>query len=156
TYTFAASDQGAHTFNLTARTAGAQSFTAIDLALSSIGGTAILTVAPMAANHLTATVVPTTVAGAPLAVGVAARDHSGNVSGSSRGTAPLSIGDPQGGVPGSYSFLAADGGQRTFFVTLKTAGAQWIRVTDTALDPGGVLAVGVGLTATKTPGAGAQ
>jgi Ca2+-binding RTX toxin-like protein len=72
-------------------------------------------------------------AGTPFNLTVSARDAAGNLVPGYRGTVTFSSTDPQAGLPATYTFTAADNGVHTFPVTLKTAGAQTITATDTAL-----------------------
>jgi hypothetical protein len=72
-------------------------------------------------------------AGTPFNLTVAARDAAGNPIPGYRGTVTFSSTDRQAGLPASYTFTAADNGQHTFPVTLRTAGAQTVTATDTAL-----------------------
>jgi len=48
------------------------------------------------------------------------------------GTARFTSSDPQAGLPGNYTFTAADAGVHTFSATLKAAGLQSLTVTDLA------------------------
>jgi len=73
---------------------------------------------------------PTT-AGATHSVRVTARDASGNVAIAYAGTIHFASSDTQADLPADYTFTAADAGTRLFDVTLRTAGTQSIRATDT-------------------------
>ena len=72
-----------------------------------------------------------TIAGDAHTVTVTALDN-GNLLSSYTGTVHFTSSDNQAVLPLDYTFVAADGGTHTFAVTLKTAGAQSIAVTDTA------------------------
>jgi hypothetical protein len=91
-----------------------------------------------------------TTAGTPFPTNVVAKDAFGNVVGSYRGTVTLSSTDPQAVLPAPYTFVAADGGQRPFTLTLKTAGAWSVIATDTAN------AISGSATVTVAPAAGAS
>jgi streptogramin lyase len=71
-------------------------------------------------------------AGIPFAVTVTALlgDNSPNTG--YLGTVHFTSTDPTATLPGDYTFTAADNGVHTFVITLKTAGAQSLTVTDTA------------------------
>ena len=47
------------------------------------------------------------------------------------GTVAFASSDSQAGLPANYTFVAADDGTHTFSATLKTAGTQYIKATDT-------------------------
>jgi Ca2+-binding RTX toxin-like protein len=93
----------------------------------------------------------TAISGTPLALTVTAYDAFGNIatgyngtiqfsSGGDRptiatgynGAVPLSSSGGNTGLPSSYAFTAADAGVHTFYLTLDTAGAQSITVSDTS------------------------
>jgi streptogramin lyase len=132
-YTFAAADGGVHTFSVTLRTAGAQSITASDGALTS---TATVTVNPAAANHvLVVPSVGTTVAGSPFDVTVIAQDPYNNTATGYTGTIVFSSMDPYGpDLPRNYTFTDTDAGVHTFVsaVTHYTAGTWDVTATDTS------------------------
>jgi phosphodiesterase/alkaline phosphatase D-like protein len=134
TYTFSASDRGVHAFQLTPKTAGMQTVTVQDAALSFIVGTERgITVSPAAAGILRVTgFPPTTTAGVGGVLTVTALDPYGNVATGYTGTVHFTSSDGQAALPGDYTFVAADGGVHTFTVTLKTAGTQSLTATDTA------------------------
>jgi hypothetical protein len=70
-------------------------------------------------------------------VTVKALDAYGNVATGYTGTIHFSTSDPKASVPANYKFIASDKGVHTFpytlspGLTLKTAGSQWVRATDT-------------------------
>ncbi len=70
-------------------------------------------------------------AGTPFAVTVTALDTN-NHQIAYTGTVHFTSTDPQAQLPADYTFTAADNGQHTFMVTLKTAGPQALSVTDRA------------------------
>src|SRR5262245_25448907 len=74
---------------------------------------------------------PTT-AGASGTFTVTATDGNGNTLTGYTGTIHFTSSDPQASLPADYAFTAADAGVHTFSATLKTAGTQWIMVSDTA------------------------
>jgi len=97
----------------------------------------VVTVA-RSADHL-AVVAPSIVTqGTPFELAVVAQDALFNATGSYSGTVSFSSTDQTADLPAPYTFTPADGGIRTFTVTLNTLGAHWITVTDPVLTPGGV------------------
>lgn len=73
---------------------------------------------------------PTT-AGDAHSITVSARDTGGNVLTGYTGTVHFASSDPQAVLPADYVFTTNDHGSHTFTLTLKTAGSQWLTVTDT-------------------------
>jgi hypothetical protein len=75
-------------------------------------------------------------AGGAQTLTVTAQDASGNTVTGYRGTVHFTSSDPQAtagsGLPADYTFTAADQGQHSFGVTLKTAATQSITATDSA------------------------
>jgi subtilisin family serine protease len=132
-YTFTAADAGTHTFSLTLVTAGAQSITATGSATATINGSeSNITVKAAAAKTLVVAGFPTTdTAGVVQNVVVTALDAFGNVASGYTGNVAFSSSDGHAVMPANYTFNGADAGTRTFSVTLETAGAQSITVTDT-------------------------
>ncbi len=101
---------------------------------SSVGTvTFTLTNTPGAAQSLVLQNIPPTVAGVSQAFTVTAFDQFGNVATGYRGTLDFTSSDPQAALPAPYTFTAADNGQHTFNVTLKTAGTQSIALSDGTL-----------------------
>jgi PKD repeat protein len=133
-YTFVAADAGTHTFTVTLKTAATQSITATDTATSSITGSETgITVQAAAASSLTVSGFPTPdTAGVGHHVTVTAYDAYGNVATGYLGTVHFTSTDSQASLPANYTFVAADAGTHTFFLTLKTAATQSITATDTA------------------------
>lgn len=70
-------------------------------------------------------------AGVAGTVTVTARHAAGNVIADYAGTVHFTSSDPQAVLPADYAFTAADQGQHTFSVTLKTAGTRSLTVADT-------------------------
>jgi hypothetical protein len=137
-YTFIAADKGVHKFTaaLTLKTVGSKSVTATDKATASIHGTQSgIVVTPAAARTFTVSVAANpTVAGAAHSVTVTALDADGNVATGYTGTIHFTSSDAQAVLPGDYTFSAGDAGSHKFTgaLTLKTAGARSVTVTDIA------------------------
>jgi len=84
-------------------------------------------------------IAPSIVArGEPFELAVIAQDGYYNAADSYTGTVTFASTDSTAQLPDVYAFTSADGGMKTFTVTLNTLGAQWITVTDPVLKPGGV------------------
>jgi hypothetical protein len=130
-YTFTAADGGAHTFPVTLKTAGTQSFSVTDTTNSAFSGTQSgIVVVPAPASVFVFTGLPaSTTAGAPQTFTITSQDGFGNVA-PYFGTVSFSSSDTQASLPGFYTFTAADAGSHTFTATLKTAGAQSLTVAD--------------------------
>jgi probable HAF family extracellular repeat protein len=131
-YTFTAADQGAHTFSVTLKTAGSQSFTVADTQTSTLfASQQNITVSPAAATHFALLVTSNTVrSGQPFYVLLEAQDAYGNLATGYTGTVHFS--DSVGGatLPADFTFTAGVG-DRYFLLTLRTRGTQRLRVTDT-------------------------
>jgi hypothetical protein len=131
--TGAGGDNGAHTFNVTLRTAGRRAVTVSDTTASPVG-TATITVTPAAATSFQLSGFPSpTTAGVEGTFTVTALDPFGNVDTGYRGTIHLTSSDPQAVLAvleGDYRFLPSDNGVHTFRATLNTAGSQSITATD--------------------------
>jgi hypothetical protein len=153
-YTFIAADKGVHKFTaaLTLKTVGSKSVTATDKATASIHGTQSgIVVTPAAARTFTVSVAANpTVAGAAHSVTVTALDADGNVATGYTGTIHFTSSDAQAVLPGDYTFSAGDAGSHKFTgaLTLKTAGARSVTVTDIAHS-----SIKGSQTITVTPGA---
>jgi hypothetical protein len=132
-YTFIASDSGAHAFSVTLETAGTQSVTASDTSTLTLTGSETgIAVNAATASTLAVTGYPTsTTAGVAHTLTVTLRDAYGNIAVGYTGTVHFSSSDPQAGLPADYTFKATDAGVHAFTVTLKTAAAQSITVSDT-------------------------
>jgi alpha-tubulin suppressor-like RCC1 family protein len=92
-----------------------------------------LALEPAAATHLTVVTVNPYVAGAAHSVTVTAKDAYGNTATGYRGTIHFTSSDPAAVLPAIYTFTGGDAGVHKFpfALTLKTAGTQWVRATDT-------------------------
>jgi hypothetical protein len=110
------------------------SFTSSDPNYTSAASTpTTFTISPGVARQLTITGLPTsTTAGVANGFTVTALDAYGNVATGYNGTVHFSSSDVQAGLPGDYTFAAADRGTHTFTATLKAAGTPWLKAADTA------------------------
>jgi hypothetical protein len=131
-YTFVSADNGAHSFSITLKTAGAQSLTATDKTTATITGTQSgISVAAAAASKLVVSGFPTAAtAGIAGTVSATAQDAYGNVAKSYTGTVHFTSSDAQAGLPADYTFVSGDNGVHSFSVTLKSAGTQSLTATD--------------------------
>jgi hypothetical protein len=133
-YAFTAADAGAHTFNVTLKTAGTQSITATDAATSSITGSQSgIIVTPAAADHLVVSAPASATAGTPFDLVVTALDPFNNTASGYAGTVAFTSTDAGATLPSNYTFTPADSGVHTFSggATLIHAGSQTITATDT-------------------------
>jgi Ca2+-binding RTX toxin-like protein len=142
-YSFTPDDGGAHTFEITLKTAGGQTVTATDAQAGGITGSGAVTVLPAAATSLQVTSTVVSVAGGTtLAVTVTALDAYGNVATGYTGTVHFTSSDALAGLPADYTFTVADpadyaftetdNGTHVFGVVLGTVGTQSLTVTDAA------------------------
>ena len=131
-YTFTAADQGKHTFQVTFKTAGAQSVSVTDTATSSLKATANVTVSAASQLLVLSGMGQTATAGSTQNVTVTVTDSFGNVITGYVGTVHFTSTDSQAVLPVDYTFTAADQGKHTFQVTFKTTGSQSLNITDTA------------------------
>ncbi len=133
-FTFTAANGGTHSFSATLETAGPQSIKASDTNNNISGTETGITVQPAAVHSITVSGFPADpTAGTAYNVTVTAYDAYNNVATGYRGTVNLSSTDSNGLVsPSSYTFTAADSGTHSFSVTLKTAGSESIKASDTA------------------------
>jgi hypothetical protein len=69
-------------------------------------------------------------AGTPFFINVSAVDSKGGTVNGYAGTVTFSSSDSQAGLPANYTFVPADGGTHTFWVTLQSTGSQSITITD--------------------------
>ncbi|MBV9497010.1 MAG: IPT/TIG domain-containing protein, partial [Acidobacteria bacterium] len=132
---------GVGTFNATLRTVGAQSIAAADGAIT--GSTSINVVAGPAAV-LDATAPTNATAGAPYSVTVTISDAFGNRITSYAGTVHFTATDAAATLPADSP---VGGGQQSFSVTMRTAGAQTVTVTDGTLTDSATTTVAPGPTA---------
>jgi uncharacterized repeat protein (TIGR03803 family) len=148
TYTFASTDQGSHTFYVYLNTAGIQSLTVMESTQSgqtagggqvgpqdsgAVMGQGLVNIMPDTAVSLVLNAPGTITAGSAEGITVTAVDAFGNVAAGYTGTVTFSGqfgGVPITGLPGSYTFTAADQGSHLFPVTFKSSGSQTITVSD--------------------------
>jgi methionine-rich copper-binding protein CopC len=132
-YTYTSTDAGAHIFGVTLKTAGTQSITVADTVTATITGTQNgITVNPGSTSALVVSGFPTPdTAGVAHNVTVTAKDAFGNTTTGYRGTIQVTSSDGQASLPANYAFTSGDAGVHTFSLTLKTAGTQSIKATDT-------------------------
>jgi hypothetical protein len=130
-YTFTAADNGIHTFNVTFKTAGAQTLTVTDT-MSGIAGRQGITVNPAAASQLLLTAPAAVTALTPFRLTVTALDPYGNRVTGYTGTVHFTSSDSLAWLPADYTFTAADAGQHTFSrgLILWQTGTQTITATD--------------------------
>jgi hypothetical protein len=130
-YTFTAGDAGAHTFVVTLRTVGTQSFGVADTVNAAFSSTQSgIVVVPAPASVFTITGLPSsTTAGVVQTFIVTAFDAFGNRA-RYFGSVAFSSSDSQASLPSFYTFTAADAGSHTFSAALRTAGTQSLTVTD--------------------------
>jgi hypothetical protein len=134
-YTFAASDNGVHSFSATLRTAGEQSLTATDAAAPAVTGSQSgITVTHAAAAFFAFTAPATAQVGVAINVTLTVEDTFGNVINDYAGTVHFKSTDPSAVLPADYTFTASDQGQHTFQVTFGTPGTQTLEATDGTLD----------------------
>jgi uncharacterized protein DUF4214 len=129
-YTFTTADAGQHTFTVQLQTAGTPTVLATDAADGTITGTATVSVVPAAVDHFGVQVAANPTAGQAAAVTVIAQDAFGNTVPTYTGTAHFTTTDAQATAPADHTFTASDNGSFTTNVTLDTAGAQTVTVTD--------------------------
>jgi hypothetical protein len=132
-YKFASADAGAHAFTATLKTSGSQAITASDTVSATINGTESgIAVKAAAATSLKVSGFPASVtAGVTGNATVTIYDIYGNIADGYLGTTHFTSSDTSASLPANYAFSASDVGKHTFAVTLKTAGVQSIKVTDT-------------------------
>ncbi len=143
-YTFTAADGGVHTFSIILKTAGVQTLTATDTALSSITATSNSISVTAAADYFVVLASPTSgVAGGGFAVLVTAYNSSHDFDPTYSGIVTLTCpADAQAVLPPA---TVVTGGYASFAITLKTAGVDTITATDTLGTTGSALV-------TVTPG----
>jgi hypothetical protein len=145
-YTFTIVDQGAHTFNVTLKTAGTQSIAVADTANANFTGSQPgITVNAAAATRLAVSGFPSPrTAGVSGSFSVRAVDAYGNTAVNYTSVVTFSASDSQAVLPRNYTFVAADAGLHTFSATLKTAGVQSITARDATA--GSIAGVQTGIT----------
>jgi hypothetical protein len=136
-YTFTAADNGTHVFaaNVILRTAGTQSVTARDTAVSLTGVQSGIVVTPHVVTSIVAYGMTTPrTAGSTGSIRVTALDAAGKRVYSYRGTVHFTSTDAAASLPANYTFKAADNGTHVFVgnVILTTIGTRSVTATDTA------------------------
>jgi alpha-tubulin suppressor-like RCC1 family protein len=132
---------------VTLKTAGSQTLTATDTQAPGVSGVASATVQAAAAQSLALTGFPASVAsGQGVGVTVKARDAYNNIATGYTGTVQFTSSDAQAILPANTPFGAADVGSKGFLVTLKTAGAASVTVTDVSVP--GLTSTAAGITVT--------
>jgi len=120
---------GTGSFLTTHQQAGTHTITATGLGAPSISGQAQVTVTAAAATHFdVVSANPTATAGVAFNFTVTARDQFGNKAPTYPGTVHFTSADGQAVLPANTQL---SGGMATFQATLKTAGSQTIKATDT-------------------------
>ena len=136
-YTFTAADAGTHTFNVTFKSSGDDSFTVKDTSnaanLAFSYSQLDVMIVPAALNSFAfASPTPSnTIAGTVFSVTLTALDAFGNTVKGYTVTVHFCSTDAQASLPADYTFTAADAGKHTFGVALKTAGTQSLTLQDT-------------------------
>jgi len=107
-----------------------------------------------ASMSLVVTVPTPYVAGVPHSVTVQAKDGTGARATGYRGVVHFTSSDTSAVLPANYQFTAADKGIHTFSVglTLKMAGSQWVRASDTVATSVTGVQNGIAVTAGATRG----
>ncbi len=148
-YTFVGSDNGAHTFSATLKTAGSQSITATDTVNGSITGSqTAININPAGAATLSVSGFSSPhTSGVAGSFNVVARDVFGNTATAYGGTVHFTSSDPSATLPANYTFTFGDAGAHSFSATLRTTGSnQSITVTDTLT--GNITGTQTGITIT--------
>lgn len=132
-YTYTAADAGSHTFSVTLVNA---SSTLVDISDATTGVLMFrqtdiqISPAAMTGFVVKATSVSNMTAGDTFTATVKVEDAFGNTITNYRGTVTLSSTDAQAGMPSQYTFTAADAGEHTFDITLKTVGTHSVTIGD--------------------------
>jgi len=130
-YSFVAGDNGQHTFTITLKTAGKQTFSAVDTSVTSVTGTSKPIVVTPAGTHgfaVTSGGAPP-ISGMPFSFTVTAVDAYGNPTPSYQGTVQFSA----SGAPSLPPASKITGGTGKFTATLNLPGnPQTLTVTDSA------------------------
>lgn len=131
-YTFTAADAGAHTFSVTFKSAGGQTFTVQDTATAAVTSfQRDIQITPAAVAGFALRAPSNVTAGVAFSVTVSAVDAFGNTITGYAGKIHFS--GPSGGgnlLPADYTFTPADAGAHTFSVTLASTGTQTLSVSD--------------------------
>lgn len=143
-YTFTEADEGRHAFNVTFAQARATTLSAVDTQQATLAASEPVTVSAGVASalHISPVTGPLT-AGVARSFSVSARDRFGNLSRDYAGTVQPSSTDAQAGLPAAHAYTAAEQGEHVFDVALRTAGAQTVTFSDTALSVSEALEVTV-------------
>ncbi len=130
-YAFTGADSGVRTFSATLKTSGTRTITANDGTFSDASNS--ISVAPGTATNFVVALPATSTAGTAFSATITAKDAFTNTATGYTGTIGFSSDDPQGVLPGNYTFVSGDNGVRTFTnaLTLKTAGSRSVTATDT-------------------------
>jgi parallel beta-helix repeat protein len=133
-YTFTTSDAGVKTLPVTLMTGDTGVWVkATDTVAGFSKSITGITVIPHGLTGFAAAGLASTIeAGVLQTVTVSALDIGGGLFADYLGTISFSSSDPLASLPGNITLTAADAGSRAIGVTLKTAGAQTITVTDVA------------------------
>ena len=128
-YVFTAADGGSHSFTGAIRlvTGGEQTVTVSAPNLQAASTTVNVT---GQVSKLTFTTSPSSVAGDTVLVTVSAFDTQGALAAGYSSKIHFTSTDTLAGLPADYTFTPEDGGEHTFEVTLKTAGAQFVSATE--------------------------
>jgi hypothetical protein len=137
-YTFTADDAGRHDFTIHPVTAGPQTISAGDGVL--LPGESSVMVNPAAPATLVVAGSQSATAGERQRFTVTAVDGFGNVATNYSGTVRISGTDRALAAPATVTLA---GGHGTFKATLKTAGAQWLRLSDSVSGAAGEIMVDV-------------
>lgn len=129
---FTQADFGVHDFEVTLRTAGAQTITATDGAAH---GSASVTVAAGAPFLSFSGLPASSTAGATVSFALTAGDSFGNRAAGYGGKVHFNSTDPLATLPADSTFLPADEGRRVFSLTFATPGPQSISVQDDSAPP---------------------
>jgi hypothetical protein len=133
-YTFSASDQGHHRFQVTFAAVGSDSLTTTDNSTPALTSTVTLTVNPApVATHFAVIVRANVVTGRPVGVVVVALDAANHPVPGYTGTVHFGSDDTAATLPADYTFTANDHGYHFFQVTFATVGSETLTVTDTTI-----------------------
>jgi hypothetical protein len=134
-YTFVGGDNGAHTFSAILNTAGNQTITATQGAVTGTSNT--IAVVAGSATHFLLTTPASATAGSAFTFSVTALDGANNIATGYTGTVHFTKSDSGAGsaVPPDYTFVGGDNGAHTFTngATFVTAGNQTITATQGAV-----------------------
>ncbi len=129
-YPFTAADKGVHTFSVTLKTVGTQSFRVADKVNGTLSATQSgIVVTPAAVSALLVAGFPASItAGVPGTFTVTAKDAFGNTVPTYTGTVHFTSSDPQAILPADAPLTNGTG---TFSATLRTTGTQALTAADT-------------------------